>query len=132
MNAFSNLSNRTKTLMVVCGVSLLLLLFYGFKDAGGVNYYGNYYDAGSLMSPEEYSYSGLGSNFDNDLYGNLANAFGGGDPDELNQQLGELRVKNLFLVLGFGIATIVTGRLLLKEEEFREFLIEIRGLRSKQ
>lgn len=115
MNTFKNLSNRNKALMVVCIVSLIFFLFYVDKDAGGITYYGNYYEAGSLMSPNEYTDYG---------YGNLYN----GDAGELNRQLWNLRIKNLIYVIGFGIGAVVSLWLLLREEEVKDLLLEIRSL----
>jgi len=84
LNTISNFSDKTKLLLLIFGISSLLLLFFVFKDAGGIDYYGSYYEAGSLIDPTEYSYSGLGASFDSEYYGSLASAFSG-DPAELNQ-----------------------------------------------
>lgn len=122
LKLISDFSDKIKLLLLIFGISLLLLLFFVFKDAGGVDYYGNYYEAGSLIAPNEYSYSGLGASFDSEYYGSLASTFSG-DPAELNQQLGSMRLQNMIYVVIFGIGAIASGWLLLREDEFMGLLM---------
>lgn len=115
VNTFLKLSTKSKTLILIFVISLVLVTFFGNKDAGGITYYDNYYDAGSLFNPDEYTDYGYSYSYS-------------GDAGELNRQLTGLRVQNLIYVISFGIGAFTSLWLLIRENDIKDLLSEVRSL----
>lgn len=127
LGSFKKMNQKAQRLLIACLASFILLLFFGFKDAGHTYYNSSIYEAGSVFQPEEYSISGLGTDYDNQAFGNdsLTKALLG-DAEPLNNQVKKMRQTNLMLVIVFGISALGSIYLLWQEKDFKDFLISIR------
>lgn len=119
INAFLKLSTKSKTLILIFVISLVMVTFFGNKDAGGITYYDNYYEAGSLLDPNEYTDYGYSISYS-------------GDVGELNRQLTGLRIQNLIYVIGFGIGAFTSLWLLVRENDIKNLLSEVRSLSNER
>ncbi|MEL7662058.1 hypothetical protein [Acetobacterium wieringae] len=119
LSAFLKLSTKSKVLILIFVMSLVMVTFFGNKDAGGITYYDNYYEAGSLLDPNEYTDYGYAA-----LYS--------GEAGELNRQLGALRNQNLIYVISFGIGAIASLWLLFHENDIKALLLEVRSLSTER
>lgn len=100
LGSFKKMNQKSQRLLIVFLASFILLFFFGFKDAGHTYYNGSMYEAGSVFQPKEYSISGLGTEYDNQAFGNdsLTKSLLG-DPEPLNDQVKKMRQTNLMLVM---------------------------------
>ncbi|WP_373481740.1 hypothetical protein [Acetobacterium sp.] len=115
LSAFLKLSTKSKALILIFVISLVMVTFFGNKDAGGITYYDNYYEAGSLLDPNEYTDYGYAFSYS-------------GDAGELNRQLRTLRNQNIIYVIAYGIGAVTSLWLLLREDDVKDFLLEVRSL----
>lgn len=110
---FRQMTYKTQILIIVCIASILLLLFFGFKNAGSTFYNGSIYDAGSLFLPQK--------------YGDMTDIIW--DPNGVtyvNEQVKILRQRNLLPVILFAGTSVIFGYLSWQEEDFKDFLLTMR------
>ncbi|HFU4117302.1 TPA: hypothetical protein ACGO7F_001804 [Streptococcus suis] len=107
---WENIGRKNQILVIVLGVSVLLFLYFGYKDSGGIYYGGYWYEAGSLFNPSEWG----------DSYDVMVNSQG---VEEVNAAVSSLRMRHLLPVLLFGGGLSYTAYSLYKTDDFmREFL----------